>query len=248
VFGLRNKRDWFATKYLLLQGLEGDPNSPALIGLRSILAGFLKLIYLIVTRQYLVCTDFITTMLLGWAVLSILFVYLYREHESYPGAALVTSIFIPLFLLPSQLDALRGDPQLINHRHMIAGLALDLGINDHEIIQTIYPYYEIYIIAKEAVRSHLSIFGVSTFRNARRCLQQDATTIPLHECQGYIEAINPVKDVNGVPRASGWAYDRNASQVPQEVFMVDTQNKVVGLALTEIPRMDVESALSRKAN
>jgi hypothetical protein len=192
---------------------------------------------------------YLTPMLLGWAVLSILFSYHYREHANYPGATWAISIFFPLFLLPSQFDALRGNPQLINHRHMIAGLALDLGINDPEIIQTIYPDDRIYATSKEAVRSHLSIFGLSTFRNARRYLEQDAATLPfLHECQGYIDAISSVKGVNGVSRVSGWAYDRSAAQVPEEVFMVDVQNKIVGVALTGTSRMDVESPVNRKAS
>jgi hypothetical protein len=154
-------------------------------------------------------------------------------------------MFFPLFLLPSQLDSLRGDPQVINHRHMIAGLALDLGIKDQEIIQTIYPDDRIYVTAKEAVRSHLSIFGLPTFRNARKYLHQDLATLPfLQECQGHIDAITPVTGVNGVSRVSGWAYDINAAEVPEDIFMIDAQHKVVGVGLTGLPRANVKGALA----
>jgi len=68
---------------------------------------------------------YLTPVLLGWAVLSIIIGYHYREHPNYPGATLVVTMLFPLLLLPSQLDVF-ADPLLSKHKYSIAALALEL--------------------------------------------------------------------------------------------------------------------------
>src|SRR5208337_2593914 len=115
-------------------------------------------------------------------------------------------------------------------------LALDLGVNDKEAIRTIYPDDRIYVTANEAKRRHLSIFGLPVFRNARRYLGEQAATLPLYECQSHVS------------RVEGWAFDGMSEQVPQEVFLVDSNYKVVGVGLTGFPRTDVAQVVNRKAS
>ena len=190
---------------------------------------------------------YLTFPLLGWAVLSILIGYYYREHRNFPGAALVISFLFPLLLLPSQLDSIRGDASVIKHQRLIAALALDLGVNDKETIRAIYPDNRIYVTANEANRRHLSVFGLPTFRNARGYLKQEANTLPLHQCQGHIDAIVPLNGQDGVSRMRGWAFDEIPGRVPQEVFLVDENDKVVGVGFTGAARTDVAQAVNRKA-
>jgi hypothetical protein len=190
---------------------------------------------------------YLTFPLLGWAVLSILIGYYYREHSNFPGAALVLSLLFPLLLLPSQLDSIRGDPSVIKHQHLVAALALDLGVNDKETIRAIYPVGRIYGFANEASRRHLSVFGLPTFRNARGYLKQEADTLPLRQCRGHIDAIVPLNGQDGVSRMRGWAFDEVPGRVPQEVFLVKENDKIVAVGLTGSPRADVEQAVNRKA-
>jgi len=182
---------------------------------------------------------YLTPVFLGWAVLSILVGYHYREHVNYPGAVLVISTLFPLLFIPSQLDSIYGNASLTIHQHMIAALALDLGVNDKEAIRKIFPDDRIYAAASEAKRLHLSIFELPVFRNAKRYLGEQAERLPLHGCQGHIDTIVLVNGVDNVSRVEGWAFDETTERVPQEVFFVDSNDKVVGVGLTGFPRADV---------
>ena len=131
---------------------------------------------------------------------------------------------------------------------MIAALALDLGVNDKEAIRKIFPDDRIYAAASEAKRLHLSIFELPVFRNAKRYLGEQAERLPLHGCQGHIDTIVLVNGVDNVSRVEGWAFDETTERVPQEVFFVDSNDKVVGVGLTGFPRADVAQAVNPKAS
>jgi hypothetical protein len=70
----------------------------------------------------------------------------------------------------------------------------------------------------------------------------------LHECRGYIDTIVAVGGVSDAFRVAGWAFDETAGHVPQEIFLLDANDKVVGVGMTGLPRADVAQVINREAN
>jgi hypothetical protein len=130
---------------------------------------------------------------------------------------------------------------------MIAALALDLGVRDRQVISTIYPDDRIYATASEAKRRGLSVFSVPTLKNAREYLHQSADAVALRECQGHIDKSTAVGGDGTISRVGGWAFDAEEVRVPEEVFLVDAGNNVVGVGLTGFPRPDVARIINQKA-
>jgi hypothetical protein len=187
-------------------------------------------------RTAVIASRYMTPMLLGWAALGILLVFAFRAHPKFPDAAAVLSVLVPLLLLPSQLEVLRSDPAITKHRRMVAALAL--GVRDTAAVGEIYPFDSIYSIASEAKRLGLSIFSLPNLVNAQKYLHQPAKETALSPCRGELDR-RAVTDDAGVSAIGGWAFDGEAGRVPGEVILVDSDNRVVGVGLTGLPRPDL---------
>jgi hypothetical protein len=198
-------------------------------------------------RTDAVASRYMTPVLLGWAVLSVLLVFEFHAHPKFAGVASAAAVFIPLLLLPSQLNAIRVDPTESNHRRLIAALALDLGVRDKVVVEATYPFEGVYAIASEAKRRGLSVFALPAFSNARSYLHQQIDALPLRDCLGHIDTRAAIGGDGAVSRVSGWAFDAKQRTIPAEVFFVDASNEVVGVGLTGFPRPDVAHGIDGKA-
>ncbi|MBV9392755.1 MAG: hypothetical protein JOY96_12790 [Verrucomicrobia bacterium] len=173
-----------------------------------------------------------TPVLIGWAVLAILLSFKYLNHYRFPGISFSGAVLLPLFLLPSQLDAIYGDFGPIKHQRFLGVLALALNVNDKQAIGSIYPNDRIYAPAQEAKRRRLSVFGLPIFKNLPHYVGHPVNTVAVKQCQGAIDNVSTVEGQTGVFRLAGWAFDLENQRIPEEVFFVNPGNDIVGAALT----------------
>jgi hypothetical protein len=182
---------------------------------------------------------YMTPALMTWAALFILYLpALQRLPVKIKGKLWVAFLLLLLFMLPTQLKALQSRQQVLFERN-IAALALALEIKDQAQIGTIHPQAEAaLLIAKKAAAANLSVFGMAPIKNARERLGTHSvlSAADATPCQGHLAG---VQEIIGDPRylqVRGWIFNPATHLVPDMLSLVDSQGRVVGLALTGQPR------------
>lgn len=161
---------------------------------------------------------------------------------------------IPLFLLPEQFKAIQSKEDVLFERN-VAVIALNMGINDKEQIGTVFPSASVALdISRKAIRRDLSIFDKSRLKTERISIGHrwvDSKNGQLQKkemaCQGSVEKVTPLKDEKGFLRIEGWFYNPILKKSPENIVLLDSQEKIVGYAMTGKARADVAKAISKKA-
>ncbi|CAG9213112.1 conserved membrane hypothetical protein [Paraburkholderia sabiae] len=190
-----------------------------------------------------------TPALLGWAMLFVLTVSVYRSHAR--PILLVLSLLLPTMFVRPQMPFSDAYADEQYKQRWQAALALDLGVRDNDATLSIYPtdppffLKRLWTIADLAKRENLSIFSNSYFYEVRSMMGNPVSATKLTTCQGNIDAIGPVKTDSLYSKVTGWAFDEKNSHTPRAVFFV-SNGIVIGAAFTGYLRPDVAGALSSK--
>jgi len=188
-----------------------------------------------------------TPAVMGWATLAIIYVRYFYHRVAFvvPTALLI----VTLALIPQQLNALqnkRGDL----HEKLVAALAAELQIRDQKQIQMIFPSAD-YVLkaAIEPSNLHYSIFGDERIRGAHEEQGYSAPTklLETSQCQGHVDLIRDVEGTVDYLFIQGWIYNAKQKSTPSMVRIIDRNGKIVGRAVTGMPRSDVRAVVSKKA-
>ncbi|MFM8316388.1 MAG: hypothetical protein ACKOA8_19080 [Deltaproteobacteria bacterium] len=178
-----------------------------------------------------------TPALMAWVTLVILFEESFKNLFEHKNKKLSRSLIglLMLLMLIKQLGVFSKTNSELNRRKL-AALALELQINDQEIIKTIYPNASRAIrIAKLASDQKISIFGYFPFKGLRDSLGK-VSSLPVssHNCQ--IEAISSrsIADDKLFNRIEG-NMDRNSSKaISPLLYLLDENHHIVGFAMADI--------------
>jgi hypothetical protein len=200
--------------------------------------------------EYASTSRYMTPALMAWASLLILGLpTLLRLPDAITGKLWIAFLLLLMFMLPTQLKALQSHQQVLFERN-IAALALALGILDQAQIGTIHDQPDAALpLAKKAAAGNLSVFGRPPLKNARERLgtQSALGAAAAAPCQGHLDAVQKIIGDARYLQVSGWIFNPATHSVPDVVDLVDSQGRVVGLALTGQPRLDVAQAVAPAA-
>jgi hypothetical protein len=184
-----------------------------------------------------------TPALLGWSALALLLIAQFRDRLETRGALAVVAVLVPIALLRPQLDALGDDGPHLVRLYRMGALALDLGVNDEDACQYLYPHDVPRIAATtaEACERNISVFGMPDLVLARTSIGRRADELGLVECTGHVDRLVPVPGDKGRFKAIGWALDPGCAKTPDLVLIGDPDGTILGAAYTGVERSDIAS-------
>lgn len=187
-----------------------------------------------------------TPALMAWCTILVLFAQRWQGLLTRSALAQLAGLFFLLGFLPAQWHALRAgstEPQA----RMLAALALEMGVQDNNVIQHIYPSYQkAAAFSEEARRLNKSIFANDAIRDVEQSIDHTLEARGTSACLGSIDRL---AEVNGTPeyrRIDGWLFSPDAGLSPQKIWIVDARGLVVGYALAGWPRPDVAKLIDRR--
>jgi hypothetical protein len=188
---------------------------------------------------------YLTPQLMAWTSLLLLSVYLWPRVVT-SRLALGIYAALVLLLLPAQWQSLGATEYLAGLR--IPALAVQLGVRDFEQIGPLsYEGERTFLLARQARREHLAVFGEPDMRVALQYWSGDAHSLaaqtPQVRCQGYVDTIESIDGVPGVVRVRGWLYDPQGRQTPSLILFSGERGR--GVALGGLWRPDVGRALNK---
>ncbi|MBV8852572.1 MAG: hypothetical protein JOY91_04180 [Sinobacteraceae bacterium] len=182
-----------------------------------------------------VSSRYSTPVLSGWAALILLYLpALESLDRRMHGRLWMAFLVLLVALLPQQLTALDSQADVLFERR-VAALALTLGVRDAVQIENVFPRPdEALALAKEAVKRHLSVFGLPPFAGAREIMGTTASVQPTeHVCRVELTALEQIDGepdyVRVMGRLDGWPSSKTAS-----LRLLDADRRVIGIAL-EVP-------------
>lgn len=179
---------------------------------------------------------YMINLLTGWSALGILWAYYYHQSNYAGYIFLIISFIVPLILLPAQMKVFHSVANSFKHQQLMAALALELNVDDSKAIANTYPYLDIVRpIANTARQQHLSIFADPLLQELRERIGQPLDIVSAHTCKGVIAQMVLVDNKLPAYKISGGLIGVSHIKLPQRIFIIDSQKKIVGVALTGAP-------------
>lgn len=247
-----------ACAFLAVQWLRGRARHPfylalilfmAYVGAAGAAAGIGRSAYGLDTA---ISSRYETPILLLYSVILLLFVHLHRTKAETVPVVCALSIFTPLLMLTTQLDAVGPMGPEVARQKMQAALALNAGVDDREAIGRIYPQNDaihielIHHIAASAIAHDISVFALPSMRMARAWVGKPVQAAELVPCLGSVDTYAPLPNDPQHFQFRGWAFDAPTRHVPPIAFIVEDK-QVIGAVLTGIERPDVRAQIDHRA-
>lgn len=130
----------------------------------------------------------------------------------------------------------------------VAMIALTLGIDDAEFIQSLRPDTKnVSLVGSEAKRMRLLAFGEPPYSTMAAKIGKNAERRTLPQCSGSVDEVVALYDTSEFVRVGGWLYNPQKSLMPDLIEIVDSRGKVVGFASTGKIREDLVSTMGDAA-
>jgi hypothetical protein len=189
-----------------------------------------------------------TPALMAWACTLILALpWFWRALRHYPRTGAGIVMFLLLLMLMQQFDAARGQHALVANRN-VAGLALELGVQDEVQIRNVYEMSAgLLSTAEVASQYDLTIFGIYPWRDLKQTLGQQTRLTGLPACRGHVDTVSDIDTDPAFIRVEGWLFNSDARVVPGLITITAADGRIAGYALTGLPRPDVADAIGSHA-
>jgi len=193
---------------------------------------------------------YMTPALMAWAAFFVLMLSLRYSPNKNINAATGFKAFSALLLvliLPYQLNALTSR-KVENFERKISALALEMRIQDQTQIGKVFPWAEAALrITAAPVREELSIFSDPKLSAIKDAMGTTMGPLGSPVCQGHLDNVNPVDQSQEYVKVSGWLFDPTQRRAPEQAFLVNADNVVVGYVLTGGIRSDVAAVIDQRA-
>ena len=193
---------------------------------------------------------YMTPSLMAWVALFLLLYINLNFLRTYAKAKLWRWLFLLLILmLPEQLTALKSKNAKLYERDL-AGLALELGIQDQSQIGNVYPGAKSALnYVKIPVEKNWSIFGSYPLVDLREKVGQafNSSNHLWRECIGYIDEVSNIK-TDTFLKVRGWIFHEDSNQTEGLIAFVGSDNQIQGYGLTGHERLDVTNTITEKAS
>jgi hypothetical protein len=192
-----------------------------------------------------------TPALMAWSVILVLYASMIARKTEEKLSYALPLLFIPFLLLPQQLEVFNANKNSIFEKQ-VAALSLELGVNDLAQLANIDPTVKAFVdytfnISKIASERNLSIFNHPSLKDASKLMGTQIETQPSSLCIGFLDTINTIDSDSRYVRVNGWLFEPTSRTVPQIIYMLNSDNRIVGYGVTGRPRPDVKSSIDRKA-
>ena len=193
-----------------------------------------------------------TPVLMAWAALfCIASPGFLKFHNALPHRQYLTlsgALIGLLILSVSQFRALQP-MHAIKHQKAVAVLALELGIADNTTVAVIHPNAQSVLgIARQASDKDLGLFGRPQYKNARELIGTRFKASPIRTCAGKLVDFEVIDNAPDYMRLRGWQFDSRQSYQPRRVYIINSENVVVGLALPGRESPELETAFGHAAS
>jgi hypothetical protein len=146
-------------------------------------------------------------------------------------------IFISL-LLPAQIQSIKQNNQVFEHR--LSALSLNLGLKDDDQARKIFSSPEfLYSIAPKYIVTNSGIFGTKFFQESRGGGKIQPDSFSLVECEVRVDKIYP-QSGDGSLKVFGWAYVSKMKQGLGDFLVIDADRTIVGAGVSGVSRPDVD--------
>lgn len=185
-----------------------------------------------------------TPALMAWASLAVVFSPLIiawgqRNYKKF----LLSSCIIFVGMIPSQLKVFKGRDAIV-FEQKVAALAVSLQANDVNQIKNIFPDSKYALeIGKKSSDLGLSVFRQHGYEAIGKSKSLGVSIEKIqNNCRGSIDGVEELADEPEYLKISGWFLNANGKSVPPVLNFLNTQNTIVGRALTGSWRGDVAKA------
>lgn len=198
-----------------------------------------------------VASRYTTPTLMAWVALVCIYsprlLNQFSAHNPERNAILMLVNTVALGFLGFQLRALHPDEDLRQTRST-AALAIELGAEDSDYINTIYPMpSRALAIGQRAATRNAGIFGQYPYRDLSDTIGHPSEEEGKQECRGHVDQIEALGDMSAFARVRGWQFNMETRRTPRIVQFVNEEKIVVGVALTGALRPDLAAAVDTKA-
>lgn len=192
-----------------------------------------------------------TPALMAWAALFVLISpKLMPIFDKHPWKYRLPVYILVLAMLPLQLKALRSKTDEV-FNESIAGLAIEMGINDQQKIQLLYPSASRAIsIGKAASEKGLSYYSRPEYSEAKDIVGKQIINFSgkSNICQGSIDFVEPIESEIIYMRIGGWIFNQSEKTSPRAVLFLNENSIVFGYGLVGQPRNDIGEAIGTNAS
>ncbi len=180
-----------------------------------------------------------TPSLMAW--LALFLIYLQMIKFNYPKfipKMNTTFIILVILMFPRQLKVLESNEEKVFEKE-IAGIALELRINDLEQYKHVYhsPHKLLELTEKSFTRN-LFFFGFEPFKNLNEMINKeiDLSEYSTSICQGKIESIKNIESDKKYAVLRGKIKSHNSKNLPKKFFLTDETGLIKGVVIVKKTR------------
>jgi hypothetical protein len=193
---------------------------------------------------------YMTPALMAWAAFFVLMLSLRYSPNKNITAAVGFKAFaalMVLLILPYQFNALTSR-KTENFEREISALALEMRIQDQAQISKVFPWAEAALrITAAPIREELSIFSDPRLVAVKDAIGTTMGQLRSPACLGHLDSVTPVDQAHGYVKVAGWLFDPTQREAPEQAFLINADNVVVGYVLTGAARADVAALVDKRA-
>ncbi len=153
--------------------------------------------------------------------------------------SIVTMLLMFALMLPNQLSVLFSKDNRVYDRNL-AGLALNLEVNDETQLKSVYPWPERILSNVEKLKIEgRSVFGSKKYEEQRESFGKIFSMSTNKSCSGSIETSMKIPNSDWL-QINGWLY----SSVGRNIIVTNLENTIVGYGIKGRYRPDVANLFS----
>ncbi|NOT86224.1 MAG: hypothetical protein HOP02_15920 [Methylococcaceae bacterium] len=182
---------------------------------------------------------YMTPALQVWSVILILYAPLISRGLSAKKTYYGLLLGLQVLLMSKQSPALQTQEQAL-YDYQVAALAIELGIQDDQKINLVFPSAALVIEqSKAAIKNDWSIFNHALIKDAAQTIgQNDVQRYPA-ECMGKLDSHIDLPGDARYVRVKGWLTDLNRQTGEQRIHILNEKRQVIGYAFSGEPTGDI---------
>jgi hypothetical protein len=151
-------------------------------------------------------------------------------------------------MLLAQLQAFKPPYEMLHERNL-AALALSMDVRDQKRVSRIYPSIERALeISARAHKNNISIFPAFPYQEFReRPIGTIGQNVNLPKCIGFLDGVESIVEDPRFVIIRGWVFNSEAQAYPDFLRFLDSNDGIVGYAITGGYRPDVAGQVNKNA-
>jgi hypothetical protein len=187
-----------------------------------------------------------TASIIGWISLFTI-IFLFVNSNFYTKIYQSLCIVLMTLLIPVQMTSILSVRESLYERY-ISVLALKLNVNDDFYLLKIFPYTDwLKSMSKDLIHARSGIFSTNFFLNTDSLVNVHDKPVSNNEIDnfksvpGYVDRIDIINDDPNYNRIYGWMLPVSLDMAIEKIYIIDQNDKIVGLVFSGSNRPDVKN-------